>query len=821
MKHLKWLLLLCLSWGTAQAQLKVSVVSAVAANGTPTYTQDFTDATTFGGATPKAMIILGSRAVADDTSTSLGVSSIVGFAAGSNSAVMSHADNTSASPNSAAYSTHNTKAYARTNTSGTMDGEATGAFIANGYRLSWTDQSAGELLKVILIGGTGIEAAVSTLTSNNGTSGQTVTHGLTGTPDFIIAMNAGPVSNNSIGAGSVSPAMGFWTASSQLSLAETLNDDGLTTVSSGGIIDSTHAIAQHASGGGASTWVGAISSVGASTFTITYNVAHTNTVYFLAVRSTGTPLTVKASTYTTAASTGNVADITGMATPPQILINLLNFQTVLDTGTSSTAGSEFGVGVALKNTGTSSTQVGTLISSDHDNIATSGGHGESRVSATNDIFLYAAGGGTTGTVATINSWDSGGITHNYSNVAAVSKIIPYLAFGDGLSTPTFTSAPAVGTRTTSSIPINFTSDTTGTVYGARLTDGSGTPTCDQLEAQTATGGQQYWSEAVVATVSDSHAFSSITDGTITDAYFCIEDGSGNDSAVATIANVYKLPAFSVSPSVTAQDDNDYTITKTLDGAGTVYAVACIKGSTAPTVTNVEAGQCNGGSTAIASTSGAATGTLTLGGSLTRPVHDIYVAGTYGSQHEAAVHTIANEMLDAPAGKQYVTLASIDASSFCADFNVTQTPLIAIGDILKLDAVTAPSSFTLTADTSCNLSYTGDSTRQLVLYDAYDTSVGDYMPGGPGSLWFNNQPPTPPPNGTVVVFAPLNSAMTPTDLTSQCPDPEGDTVTITAVTSLPPGHSITNNVLGGTGTSRGIYSGITLRCTDSTGAYVDW
>lgn len=376
--------------------------------------------------------------------------------------------------------------------------------------------------------------------------------------------------------------------------------------------------------------------------------------------------------------------------------------------------------------------------------------------------------------------------------------------------PVFTSAPAIGTPTTSAIPINFTSDTTGTVYGARLTDGSGTPTCDQLEAQTATGGVQYWSEAVVATVADNHSFSSITDGTVTDGYFCIEDGSNNDSAVASIADMYKLPAFSVSPSVSAQGDNDYTITKTLDGAGTVYCVVVPKDATAPSVTNVEALQASGGGLALATASDDATGTVTIGGSLVFPINDLYCVGTYGSQHEAAVHTILDELLDVPSGKQRVILTSVDSTSPYSG----QGP--ATGDYVTIDLVTTASSYNVTQDVDGTVSYAagGDPARQFINASVYDVSAA-------ANLYFllvyNNLPPTnePPPFADPLLYE-RNVASSSLDLAALALDPEGDAVVVTALDTLPTGLAITLNILSGTPTVCDDTNIVTLQYLDQYG-----
>lgn len=310
-------------------------------------------------------------------------------------------------------------------------------------------------------------------------------------------------------------------------------------------------------------------------------------------------------------------------------------------------------------------------------------------------------------------------------------------------TPLYTSDPAIQTRTTSSLVFRATTDTTGTRWGARLTDGSAAPTCDQLEAQTATGGVQYGSQAATATVASDLTLSGITDGTVTDYYECLEDGSGNDSAVKSIADVYKTPAWTSAPVVSAQSDTAYTIAKDLDGAGSTYAVACAKDSTAPTYAQVAAGNCTGDEAAIAAASGDGTSaTLALGSGLTRPIHDIYVVGTYGSQ-QSAVTTLADEMLDAPAGYQYDMLESISATSPCQELNdIPISPTIAAADVTKWSTTTSPSGYAFTAGTDCETQYTDPSgSRQTATIAVYDTSAGDWMSGGPTTIYFNNTAPT--------------------------------------------------------------------------------
>jgi hypothetical protein len=430
---------------------------------------------------------------------------------------------------------------------------------------------------------------------------------------------------------------------------------------------------------------------------------------------------------------------------------------------------------------------------------------------------------TTATNFTSSAW-----TQSIAESAPYGSLVLALKSGD-LTPPTFSVSPAIGTRTTSTIPVTATTACTDcNYYGVAVVDGSGAPTCTQVKAGQNSGGtaayKAFGPVAMTTTVQNTGTFSTYTDGTLRDGYFCLNSTVNGDSTVASIADMYKIPAFSVTPSISAQSDVAYTITKTLDGAGTVYAVACKKDATAPSVTDVEAAHCASASSPQASSNDDATGTFALGSALTFPVYDIYVVGTYGSQHEAAVHTLADECLDAPSGKQVINcpsgLTSIGTGSPIDTLNASITPDIAAGDIPTCDSVTTPGSFAATIGLDGNISYSGDSSRQYLNCTFYDLSVGG-IHADDLDFWANNLPPIPPEPNSLTFFVPLNSAMTPVDLTPYCTDPEGDAITVTNVDSLPTGLSISSSTLQGTATVRAKTLNIQLKCTDITGDSVTW
>jgi hypothetical protein len=409
--------------------------------------------------------------------------------------------------------------------------------------------------------------------------------------------------------------------------------------------------------------------------------------------------------------------------------------------------------------------------------------------------------------------------------------------------PTFSVSPAVGTRTTSSVPITATTACTDcTMTGIEQTAGAAAPTVAQIKAgQDHTGSAAFSTCSVspTANVQATCTFSSITDGTVKDAYFALNSTAGGDIAsAASIANVYKLPAFTSGPTFSSCGTGGCTYSFTLDGAGTVYGVACKAGSTAATVTQTEAAHCTGDVAAEASANKAVTGadTLVIGTSLTLPEYDFALVGTYGSQHEAATHADTSRVLSPPAtcgGNgttqcQYVTIASIGTGSPCASFNSATSPAIASPDILKAPATTHPGGFSLTIGTDCQFSYPGDGSRQ----DALGIGIYDYSAlafhADTMAFWGNNQPPIPPlPPDSVTYFIPLNVPMTPVNLSQSglCISPEGDHITYSFVSTPPTGITIDevsgDSTLHGTATVRALNKGLTWRCTDITGDHTDW
>lgn len=293
------------------------------------------------------------------------------------------------------------------------------------------------------------------------------------------------------------------------------------------------------------------------------------------------------------------------------------------------------------------------------------------------------------------------------------------------------------------------------------------------------------------------------------------------SMAVSLKPAVAAPTWSVEATVTVQDENDYTLDYTPSVAATFYAVACKKDSTAPTIAQVKAGNCTGDVAAVASVNEAVTGadTTVLGGSLTLPIHDLYAVLNNASGDSTLV-TLADEMLDAPTDYQYDLLASVSATSPCKELNdIPISPTIAAADVAKWSAKVSPGNEDLTVETDCDTSYidpTG-SWRSATL-DVYDTSVGDWMSGGPTTVYYNYPDPTCSNDCVLEIDGLIDGvAFDAVDICAMFADPAGGTLTCTSsdtgtgtgADKRPAGTTVTDGVLDDTGagpTSTGITTG---------------
>lgn len=251
--------------------------------------------------------------------------------------------------------------------------------------------------------------------------------------------------------------------------------------------------------------------------------------------------------------------------------------------------------------------------------------------------------------------------------------------------------------------------------------------------------------------------------------------------------------FNVAPAVSSTTTTAYTVSLTPSGSCTVYGVAVKRGSTAPSLTQVKAGQDSTGAAAVSANSKAITGadTLVLSG-LTFPYYDLYFALNSGATN-STVATIAAAFLSPATGKQFVVYSPVATTGYTMADGAS--PALAAGDVWIAPLAT-PAGFALTVRPNGEVVYAanGNTARQQISVDVYDLSANALM--GATTFTFNNQLPTPTPDAPDFPNGMLFGQAINIDLRLLRPDPEGDTVTVTAV-DIPSWASIVSSHLLGT------------------------
>lgn len=156
----------------------------------------------------------------------------------------------------------------------------------------------------------------------------------------------------------------------------------------------------------------------------------------------------------------------------------------------------------------------------------------------------------------------------------------------------------------------------------------------------------------------------------------------------------------------------------------------------------------------------------------------------------------------------------------------QAPAVVTGDIL-IGPLLSPSAYavTLNADGIFSVDTAGDTSRQLLNFDIYDTSQAQFY--GSATFAINDLPPVF--SGSPVYVFPQNSAITPTDLAPLFDDPEDDPISVLTLSapagavvspsSLVPGLLITTATMTGTLTAKAITT-VNIRGVDPYNAGAD-
>jgi hypothetical protein len=265
--------------------------------------------------------------------------------------------------------------------------------------------------------------------------------------------------------------------------------------------------------------------------------------------------------------------------------------------------------------------------------------------------------------------------------------------------------------------------------------------------------------------------------------------------------------YTAAPAITATTSSAYTISVTPSGSCTFYAVAVKRGDSAPSATQIKAGQNSAGASAIASANKAITGadSLTLGGSLTRPIHDLYFVLNSGGT-DSTVAVIASALLTPAAGKQFIVASGTSTTGYSiAD---SASPAVADGDIYIVDTAVAGLPISVRTNGQVVVAANGFDGRLQFQADVFDVSADALM--GATTFTLNNGVAVATPNSTPFPQSFNLGAVIDLDLATIAEDPEGDPTTWSLV-SGPSGAAVNTNHL--TWTASGSQATFVLSVTD--------
>jgi len=363
--------------------------------------------------------------------------------------------------------------------------------------------------------------------------------------------------------------------------------------------------------------------------------------------------------------------------------------------------------------------------------------------------------------------------------------------------PTYTSDPTLSTLAATSASFNQTLDQDCTAYAVAVAHGAGAPSAAQIKAgQNASGTAAVAATngSATATAPKSLTLTGLTAATAYDFYFVGNDANG-DTAVKSVLNQTTPVLSTITASIASHTTDGHVVNFTPGATGTVYLVACIKGSATPASALVRTGTPSG---FIARFSKAATNAVAdsiAATALTLPKADLHII-LNASGVDSPVTSFLDQLKLPAAGRQYSSFGTLAASS---PFQ-TLTPAIAGGDVLDIVSQT-PSAYAVlvTSGGDVEVDAFGDESRELLAFNIYDDSAGAMYYTADSTLVINDKPPSVnAPSGTVRYSLPKNSAVN-IPLTNIFTDPEDDEVTVTELSSLLTtlGLSIVNNAIVGT------------------------
>ena len=382
-------------------------------------TQDFTDASISSDF--KAALFFNTNGTANDTAAA-GSRLGIGLVDGTNQAAYGSAGQDAAATSQVSSSGNTTwAAILPTHASG-GDPAAESAYtstLSNGVRITWSDIDAQQLINALMFGGSDVQAAVVTATFSGTGPPQTVTVTPGFTPDVLIAVAHGAAAG---GNGNGVLSLGFYDRVGNTYAGFAQRNTTAVAAASANANLSSSWIAAEVDGSAAATYSVTVGNFTATQFDATVSTGATSDIVsFLCLKITGG--VYKVGIADTPTSTGNTAMVSGMSGAPSAVLWLLTRMTATGTSTTDPAG-HIGLGVSVNNGG--STQQMYACAQIDDAADPTVDQCQTGNAACSRILDTA---GAADVQATVNSWDAGGVTLNFSNVSASALKIPYLAIG--------------------------------------------------------------------------------------------------------------------------------------------------------------------------------------------------------------------------------------------------------------------------------------------------------------------------------------------------------------------------------------------------------
>lgn len=347
--------------------------------------------------------------------------------------------------------------------------------------------------------------------------------------------------------------------------------------------------------------------------------------------------------------------------------------------------------------------------------------------------------------------------NSLSTAIGDSALFTYTVAASGAA-PSFSAGPTLTTANTDGYTFGATCNQTATWHIGAYVKGSATPSVANVKAGAGTGFVAHVTQALTAATPGSASVTGLT-FPFYDVYHVVTNGSG-DSALSSNLALYKAPP-----------------------TGKQYVPLTL--NTISAITRANPVQIT-----TSSPHGRTTGDWV----------EVFGAGGMTEINGAWAPC---SVVDAT----HLTIPSINSTAYTvytSGGNVTwgrssianASTVVVSGDVLIADAVDLQGNAVTFTSEGVAAFATNVPDRQSFVKDVYDTSAGAFI--GTASDYENDLPPQPPgQNSSIpVIFFTLNQA-TSADISTFFTDPQGDPLTITALTALPPNRSLVGNSLTGT------------------------